>query len=134
MMQGGSFKDALKAGVIQGVSSAAFAVIGQGTIPGIDNAGAQVLASGVVGGIISVLQGGKFGHGFVSAGIGAAVAPGLKLKAGGGWANVGKAVARITIAGTVSKATGGKFVNGAAYAAFSFAVQALAPGDPINTK
>ncbi|WP_444889448.1 RHS repeat-associated core domain-containing protein [Microbulbifer sp. DLAB2-AA] len=132
MMQGASFKDALKAGFIQGVSAAAFAAIVQGVIPGIDSAGVQVLASGVVGGITSVLQGGKFGHGFVSAGIGAAVAPGLKLEANGGWANVGKAVARITIAGTVSKATGGKFASGAAYAAFSVAIEASNLKSPPN--
>ncbi|WP_175453026.1 PQQ-binding-like beta-propeller repeat protein [Microbulbifer yueqingensis] len=125
LSQGASFSEALKAGVIQGVSAAAFAGIGQ-ALPGMENVPARMLASGVVGGITSVLQGGKFGHGFVSAGIGAAVgsAKGLKLQSGQGWANLGRAVARVTIAGTVSRATGGKFGNGAAFAAFSVAIEA----------
>ncbi|WP_406828404.1 RHS repeat-associated core domain-containing protein [Microbulbifer sp. ARAS458-1] len=128
MSQGASFKDALKAGVIQGVSAAAFAGIGQGNFMGIEigSVPMKVFASGVVGGITSVLQGGKFGHGFVSAGIGAAVgaSKGLKLQSGGGWANAGRAAVRITIAGTVSRATGGKFGNAAAYAAFFMAIEA----------
>lgn len=50
--------------------------------------------------------------------------PSLKLESSAGWVNVGKAAARIAIAGTVSRATGGKFANGAAYAAFAVAVEA----------
>ncbi|MFV8782931.1 RHS repeat-associated core domain-containing protein [Microbulbifer sp. SA54] len=137
MSQGASFKDALKAGFIQGVSAAAFAGIGQGNFMGMEfgNVPIKVFASGVVGGITSVLQGGKFGHGFVSAGIGAAVGAnkGLKLQSGGGWANVGRAAVRITIAGSVSRATGGKFGNGAAFAAFAVAMEASAlPKAPLD--
>ncbi|WP_158681600.1 RHS repeat-associated core domain-containing protein [Microbulbifer pacificus] len=139
LSQGASFKDALKAGFIQGVSAAAFAGIGQasGNYFGLDfgSVPIKVAASGVVGGITSVLQGGKFGHGFVSAGIGAAVgaSKGLKLQSGGGWANAGRAAVRITIAGTVSRATGGKFGNAAAYAAFAVAVEASSLGGSQGT-
>ena len=128
--QGASFKDALKAGVIQGISAAAFAGIGQasGDVLGMDfgSLPVKVAASGVVGGISSVLQGGKFGHGFASASIGALVGAsrGLKLQSGQTWANFGRAAARITIAGSISRATGGKFGNGAAFAAFSVAIEA----------
>ena len=40
--------------------------------------GGEILGFGAAGGITSVLQGGKFGHGFVAAGLGAA-AGGLKF-------------------------------------------------------
>lgn len=73
------------------------------------------LGYATMGGIMSVLQGGKFGHGFVSAGVGAAV--GAKYGSGG----EGMA-ASIVIGGTMSEATGGKFANGAATAAFSYAM------------
>ena len=82
---------------------------------------------GVVGGIGSVLQGARFGDGFRSAGISSLVgsvatglAKGMDLK------TVGQSVTRIVAGGTASALTGGKFVNGAAYAAFATAAQSLA--------
>lgn len=74
-----------------------------------------------MGGIGSLLSGGKFGHGFFSAGTGSSL--GLKINA-----NVenafGKVVLRGIVGGTVSKVTGGKFANGATSSAFSAAVSA----------
>jgi hypothetical protein len=79
--------------------------------------GVQMFASAVSGGIVESLQGGNFGAGFVSAWVGAAVAPGLR--------NLG-AVKRVVVAaivgGTLSEITGGKFANGAASWAVSAAM------------
>ena len=75
----------------------------------------KVLAHGVVGGISSVLSGGKFGHGFASAGftqaLGGAI-DGIPTK-------TGQIIASAVVGGTVSEVTGGKFANGAITGAFS---------------
>ncbi len=67
-----------------------------------------VLKHGFTGGISSVLNGGKFGHGFFSAGftkaLGGVFTEGARLK---------NAIKAAVIGGTVSAATGGKFANGA---------------------
>ncbi|MGD8177445.1 hypothetical protein, partial [Marinimicrobium sp. ARAG 43.8] len=68
--------------------------------------------------ITSTLRGGKFGHGFVSAYTGAVTGgfvQGLDNAAA-------ELIASSVLAGSISEATGGKFANGAAYAAFSWAV------------
>jgi len=73
----------------------------------------------MVGGASSVLQGGKFGHGFAAAGATQALAPGIdNIMKGSSGAPVRIAVAAI-VGGTISEATGGKFVNGAVTGAFS---------------
>ena len=112
----------LKAALIAGVSTFAFSALGgvdfASTALGqaIGGTAAQIVAFGTVGGITSVLSGGKFGHGFVTAGLTAPLGGGLgKLLGGGPTANF---VSRVVVGGTLSKATGGKFANGAAYAAF----------------
>lgn len=104
----GSLGGALRAG--------AFAYAG-GMIGGFGDLGGMTgaLASGVAGGALSVLQGGKFGHGFVSAGLGAAFG-GLGGKVTNAY---GRVAVSAVIGGTISKVTGGKFVNGAASAAFA---------------
>jgi len=83
----------------------------------------EALAFGVAGGIASSLRGGKFGHGFVSAYAGAAVNASGILE---GANQVEQFGANVVIAGTISEATGGKFANGAAYAAFMSATVAAA--------
>ena len=78
-----------------------------------------MLAFGAVGGISSTLQGGNFGHGFLAAGAGAAVGsiPGLE---GTGFEDVfTRVLVSAVVGGTISDITGGKFANGAAYAAFA---------------
>ena len=84
----------------------------------------QIAVMATMGGITSVLQGGKFGHGFVSAGLSAIGGQFIK---GANWIKkgVGKTVAKITLGGTVSKITGGKFANGAKATAFLVALQGL---------
>jgi RHS repeat-associated protein len=79
--------------------------------------GGTIVAQAFSGGIVESLQGGNFGAGFVTAWVGAAVAPGLR--------NLG-AVKRVVVAaivgGTLSEITGGKFANGAASWAVSAAM------------
>jgi len=75
----------------------------------------KIAAHAITGGVMSVLQGGKFGHGFAAAGITQAFSKGID--------NISTAAGRILssalLGGTVSKITGGKFANGAITAAFS---------------
>ncbi len=125
IIAGGDFKDALLAGL----SAAAFAGLGADLAAlggGVVATTAKVVAFGWLGGMTDVLQGGTFGNGFKSAGIGilagaAAGAASSKLKLG----NVGQGVARMVAAGTASELTGGKFVNGAASVAFSVTVESI---------
>jgi RHS repeat-associated protein len=117
----------LKGAAIAGVSAAAFGRIGdqfkgkfQSTYAALtDNwqkaqwAGAHAAA----GGVMSVLQGGKFGHGFISAGI-AKAANANGLIPGDGFKPQRVLLAGI-IGGTISEITGGKFANGATSAAIA---------------
>ena len=123
--QTGSFSAALKAGAVQGISAAAFNAVGSGPFgyaPG-DKAGQLLLnaaANGLVGGVMRELQGGRFGHGFLASGASALAKP--AIHAAFGTAAAGKPyriAARAAIGGTLSSATGGKFVNGAVTAAFA---------------
>jgi hypothetical protein len=113
---GATSSEARKGAVITLVTSAAYYYIGGN----IQNPYVKVVAHGMVGGVTSVLQGGKFGHGFVSAGM-------TKLINVNGWygtdQGIQHTIARTTIAaiigGTISEATGGKFANGARTAAMA---------------
>jgi RHS repeat-associated protein len=104
-------------------SSLAFGVVGDGFGGGDfwTKAWAQkALAHGITGGVMGVLQGGKFGHGFASAGVTQAMS-GTIDKVGDGktaYAPHRIAVSAI-VGGTVSAATGGKFASGAMTAAFA---------------
>jgi len=84
----------------------------------------NVAASGAAGGIMADLQGGTFGHGFLSAGVMASTAPGLN--------KIGNGTARTTAAaiagGTISKLTGGKFANGAVTLAAQVTISTLVRG------
>jgi hypothetical protein len=81
---------------------------------------AKVLSHGVAGGVMQSLQGGKFGHGFVSAGVAQAASGMID---GIDPSNLGfspsRTFAAAMLGGSVSAATGGKFASGAATAAFS---------------
>ncbi|QEI12992.1 hypothetical protein FY115_12680 [Cellvibrio japonicus] len=89
--------------------------------------GLKVFAHGIVGGVMSVLQGGKFGHGFASAGVTQAFAGGIDRIGGSKFSSsyfdAGNRALRITAAaivgGTASTLSGGKFANGAMTGAFS---------------
>jgi len=118
---GGNLGDAFNSGLLSGLSATAFSAVGNtftGTGFLAEGGVGHIGAHGVVGGMLSELQGGKFGNGFISASL---------TKA----ANVNRIIGleerlmsvRITaaaiIGGSISGLTGGKFSNGAATAAFA---------------
>ena len=140
----GDFGEAIEQGAIAGISAAAFQSVGDffgevasANATAVSNGAlqtAQVLENGLtfaqtvgkiathaaVGGVMSVMQGGKFGHGFASAGF----TQGLSGKIGSIGLNdaVGRFIrvtAAAVVGGTASKLTGGKFANGALTGAFS---------------
>jgi hypothetical protein len=81
----------------------------------------HIAAHATTGGVISVLRGGKFGHGFFSAGITKGLTPHFEGIGGSDFEVNGYNIAEATITGvlggTISQATGGKFANGAVTAA-----------------
>ena len=80
---------------------------------------ARVAAHAAAGGTLNLMQGGKFGHGFASAGITQALSPVIGRAGGNGPKGiVTRAALSAALGGTVSKITGGKFANGAATSAF----------------
>jgi RHS repeat-associated protein len=96
-------------------SSAMFSMVG----PSASSAGPvqRMLGMGSLGGVMSSLQGGKFGHGFISAGTSALVGPHIgKIES-----QTGQVMVAAMAGGTISAATGGKFANGAVTAAMSYA-------------
>lgn len=126
----------LKGGLYGAFGAAAFFGVGQaftqanaswaytgGQLNGIGTV-AKTVSHGIAGGVMSDLQGGKFGHGFVSAGVTQAASPQIQNLRGITSQIVGAAV----LGGTVSAATGGKFANGAITAAFSHAFNDVAHG------
>ncbi|CAM4364524.1 hypothetical protein PSOS111911_15800 [Pseudoalteromonas ostreae] len=118
----GSFGAALKAYVI----SSATIVISQYIGANLDfdlggwTAVQNVASHAMVGGVSAVLQGGKFGHGFVSSLVTASMKGFMNPKT----TEFGNAYSRTAIAGvvggTVSKLTGGKFANGAVTSAMQW--------------
>jgi len=116
-VQTGSLRSGIKAGLISYASAEVLGDIGaKYEVGSIEN----ILGNAAVGGVISELQGGKFGHGFIAAGFSSAF-KGQINKIGGGAENF-KALRVVTaaaIGGTASKLSGGKFSNGAISSAFS---------------
>lgn len=102
-------------GALQGAfSGALFGAIGGARLSGWEAFG----VSGLAGGFLNEVQGGNFGHGFISAGIGAV---------SGGWFGkkaMNQVLGAAIAGGTVSKLTGGKFANGALTAAFAATLRA----------
>ena len=84
----------------------------------------RVAISALAGGIASEIQGGKFGNGFVAAGLTTAVMP----QVGYIQNDFGRTVVGAIIGGTISEATGGKFANGA----ISGAIQGAMAKRPIE--
>ena len=124
---GASLKQALKAGIFSYVSARAFTAVGD-YFQGIEAVGGwgHFGAHAVTGGILAELQGGEFGHGFLSAGVAFGVGQaGIKQ----GWSVEAQFVSRVVSAGTVSEVTGGKFANGAVTAAFAFVYNDLTHRD-----
>ena len=84
----------------------------------------QITAHAMVGGVAASLQGGKFGHGFFSAGVGKGL--GGRFLPGGSELTAGEVVygtvVSAMIGGTASVVAGGKFANGAQTAAMQYLV------------
>ncbi len=120
---GGSLSDAFRNGVFAGLSAAAFAKIGSTFTKAsglLEKGGVgHIAAHATTGGILSELQGGKFGHGFLSAGITKAVNVNELIPGSGTGLRIARVSAAAAIGGTVSEITGGKFANGAVTAAFA---------------
>lgn len=108
----------MKAALVSGVTN--LATFGAGNLAGPGAIG-QAVARGAAAGVVSELSGGKFGHGFISAGIGSYLNGQIDL--GSKFAD---GFAAAIVGGTISEATGGKFANGAVTAAFSYAFSSAA--------
>jgi len=138
LIAGATPGEAFKAGIISGLSAAAFVKVGQhfkelgignsyswdvsdvfhnfgGNLLSSGQIAQQIAAHAVIGGVTAVLQGGKFGHGFPSAG----VTKGVTGAVHGGNFGV-RLTASAVVGGTTSKISGGKFANGARAATFQF--------------
>ncbi|MCP3862681.1 MAG: hypothetical protein GY799_07735 [Desulfobulbaceae bacterium] len=76
----------------------------------------QIASHAAVGGVISTLSGGKFGHGFFSAGF--TKGAGTPMIGSMGDNAIGATLASAVIGGTASVISGGKFANGARTAAY----------------
>lgn len=110
----------LKAALLGGVGGALFGVVGGKTMSFVQRA----LLHGLIGGSISALGGGRFGSGFLGAFASGLLSPqieGLLGAAGTGgiMGTVLRTVASAIVGGISSKLGGGKFLNGAAMAAFA---------------
>jgi hypothetical protein len=110
----GALRGAFSAAAFYGVGSA-FGEVAAGSAAHIG----KTLAHGVVGGITSVLNGGKFGHGFAAAGATQAFAPSIDSINKGSRYSVARVTVAAVVGGTASKLTGGKFANGAVTGGFS---------------
>jgi len=121
-VSGGIATGSLRGAVTGAITGAIFSQIGSAFNESSgfwETGGAGHIGShGLAGGIISDLQGGKFGHGFFSAGFTKAMNVNRIVGT-----DPSQAAHRITLAaivgGTVSKLTGGKFANGAVTAALA---------------
>lgn len=82
----------------------------------------------MVTGTVSVIQGGQFGHGFVSAGLGTLAGPTINARVS---SPGGQIIAHALVGGSILAVTGGKFANGAATAAFR---AALAVGGKLKAQ
>lgn len=110
----------LKGASVGALSGAVFGAIGGGfKAYGVENTAAQMAVHATAGGVLSDVQGGKFGHGFISAGIMKGVG---KIQTS---ATLARTLVQAIAGGTVSKITGGKFANGAVTSAIQFIVNEI---------
>lgn len=125
-VSGGIATGSLKGALVGAFSAAAFQQIGQAfrAKSGFLRQGGagHIGAHAATGGVTSVLNGGKFGHGFLSAGLVKSfnineILPGVEAGK-----NTARIIGAAIIGGTISQITGGKFANGAATAGFGQAV------------
>jgi len=89
------------------------------------NGAAHISSHAVAGGVLSKLQGGQFGHGFLSAGVMKGVGIYNSPGSNGLGELTGRTLIQATVGGTLSKVTGGKFANGAMTSAIQYVVNQL---------
>ncbi|WP_064791916.1 toxin TcdB middle/N-terminal domain-containing protein [Shewanella woodyi] len=83
----------------------------------------QTVSHATAGGVMAELQGGNFGHGFLTAGVMKAVSFVNSIQASAEMGEViGRSMIQAAVGGTLSKLTGGKFANGAISAAIQYVV------------
>ncbi|MBU2988326.1 hypothetical protein KO525_02925 [Psychrosphaera sp. B3R10] len=120
-----------------GASNIAAVEAGNMSASSLTNFGGNMLTSGQIagqiashafaGGTLSVLGGGKFGHGFVSAGFTKGVGTGLNTHYNSG--PISGTIISMTVGGTSSVLTGGKFGNGAMTAMYQSLFNEFGQGD-----
>ncbi len=115
----GDFGVSLKAGMLAVGSSGVAYGIGQANL----SLTQAALTHGATQGFFSVMQGGKFGHGFASAFV-SKIANVNQIQ---GDYKLTRVITASIIGGTMSHATGGKFVNGAVTAAYVQLLNGEAP-------
>jgi len=99
----GAMVGAFSAGVFHGIGLS----MGDKVTPG------KVLAHGMARGVMSELQGGKFGHGFASAAVTQLMSPVIsQVNDTDTDFNAGRVAVAALVGGTTSAITGGKFANG----------------------
>ncbi|WP_330925826.1 hypothetical protein [Candidatus Sororendozoicomonas aggregata] len=118
----GAFVGAFSAGVFHGIGTSFQEGAWARGFFGSSATGAKVAAHGLAGGVMSVLNGGKFGNGFASAGFTQLLAPGIGAIDKGTRFSARRVFAASIVGGTSSATTGGKFANGAVTGAFSRAM------------
>ena len=80
---------------------------------------AKVAAHAATGGVLTELQGGKFGHGFIAAGFTEVLSPAVGTIKGKDFGSIlARTAISSAIGGTASKLSGGSFANGAQTGAF----------------
>lgn len=121
----GDFKEAVKSGVLAYGQGMVFQGIGGKFTAGkgifSKNGFWHVASHAAAGGVFNVLRGGKFGHGFVSAGITKAITPHVMSHIDNSFEG---AFLMGLIGGSASKITGGKFANGALSSSMQFVFNA----------
>lgn len=133
-VQSGTGKGALLGGVTAMVFTGingSFAQVAKDSGSGLSTAqyAERALANGAAGGVLASIQGQRFGSGFASAGLSAALNPAADSATSNPY---GQGFMAAVVGGTVSEATGGKFANGAITGAFASAVgNVLAPSPKV---
>ena len=133
----GAVNGYIQTGTLSGTVIGAFTGAVAGYFGGAYGWQAAVAANAIAGGIAEQLQGGSFGHGFVTAGLSTLAGVGTGTVIGPiDFNNVAlafaKIAARAVVGGTISEASGGKFANGAISAAFTAAAEGWVTFTPIQ--
>ena len=114
---GANFSEAFSAGLQGALQGGIFGAIGGAGL----GPAAKVGAHSIAGSILADLQGGKFGHGFLSAGLTKISSKSWigNIRGSGPESVLARTAIASIVGGTVSRISGGKFANGAQTAAFA---------------